>query len=251
MTRLRLPCILAFASLTSIAAAQSEPAYEPMANYHSSSVFAQVGQPVGRLRTKTSDGPSGCTAFLISQNLLMTNEHCVGERRWDRNKKKWFPRTVHKVDVEMGAIDPTNKKGFETFSVQMPPLEIDQKLDYAILKVNGNPAAKYGYLSISTDIPQFKMPLWIVGHPKLKVQQISRTACRVIKHPKPHRNRLHHTCATAGGNSGSPVFDASTGQVIALLYAHYSATVKDVGLAVSMHELVKHSKLLREIISAQ
>jgi len=242
---------MALAGLASCNPVQAEPTYEPMANYHTSSIFVQVGMPVGRLRTKTSYGPSGCTAFLISESHLMTNEHCVGKRRWDRKQKKWFSRNINKVEMEMGAIDPNNRSRIEKYTVQMPPLEIDEALDYAILKVKGNPAEKYGYLSISLEKPEYKMPLWIIGHPKLLPQQISRTHCRVIKHPKPHRKRLHHTCPTAGGNSGSPVFNASTSEVIALVYAHYSVTQKDVGLAVPFHLIAEQSKLLRDIINAQ
>ncbi|WP_275290376.1 trypsin-like serine peptidase [Sulfitobacter mediterraneus] len=222
-----------------------------MLDYHPTSIFAQVGQPVGRLRTLTSFGRSGCTAFLISPTHLMTNEHCIGDRHWDHKTKTWLPRTVQSVKVEMGAVDPNDNQRIDTYSVQMPPLEMNEALDYAILNVTGNPADKYGYLAISTAKPAFKMPLWIIGHPKLKVQQISRLHCRVIQHARPHKHRLHHTCPTAGGNSGSPVFDASTHEVIAINHARYSAEVRDVGLAVPFHIIAAQSPLLRAIIGNQ
>lgn len=251
-TRLkRILTTLILIGTSSLGSVHAEPAYEPIFNYHPTSIFAQIGHPVGRLRIQTSRGRSGCTAFLISETHLMTNEHCVGKRAWDHKKREWFPRIVLKVKVEMAAVDPKDNSSMETFAVQMPPLEINEALDYAIMKVEGNPAAKYGYLAISTAKPQMKMPLWIIGHPKLKVQQISRVRCMVIKHPIPHPNRLHHTCPTAGGNSGSPVFDASTSEVIALNYAHYSVKVRDIGLAVSFHEIAKQSPLLREILKTQ
>lgn len=247
----RLFCTaLALACFASQATAQSEPAYEPIHEYHPTSIFALVGSPVGRLRSKTSLGPSGCTGFLISPTHLMTNEHCVGDRWWDRKTKTWLPREVISVVVEMGAVDPSDPKRIETFAVQLPPLEKNEALDYAILTVEGNPAETFGFLSISTAPPQTGMPLWIIGHPKLLVQQISRVRCRVIEHARPHADRLHHTCPTAGGNSGSPVFDASTSEVIALNNAHYSAENREVGLAVPFRLIAAQSPLLRSIIDS-
>lgn len=238
--------------VTSISlASASEPEYEPIISYHQNSIFAQVGKPVGRLRTQTSNGPSGCTAFLISEKHLMTNEHCIGNRVWNRKEQVWTPRTITSVKVEMGATGSTEPNSMKTYAVRLPPLETNRVLDYAILEFEGNPTSEFGYLSISTTKLDYNMPLWIIGHPKLKPQQISRITCKVIKHPKPRPNRLHHTCPTAGGNSGSPVFDASTGQVIALVYAHYSVDRKDIGLAITMSELAKQSPILSAIINDQ
>lgn len=248
--RLRARGLLSVAALA-ISPALAEPNYEPIYNYHPTSIFAQVGQPVGRLRTTTDRGASGCTAFLISTRHMITNEHCVGERYWNRDTKEWMPRQILSVTLEMGVVDPNDQTSVETFAVQMPPLEMDEALDYAILSIVGNPADTYGFLSISAETPRFKTPLWIIGHPKLKVQQISRLHCRVIKHPRPHRRRLHHTCPTEGGNSGSPVFDASTGNVIAINNAHYSAEIRDIGLAVPFSLIAEQSAILRSIIDGQ
>lgn len=234
--------------VTGIAA---DASFEPILNYHAASIFVQVGLPVGRLNVDTSIGGHLCTAFLISETHLMTNAHCVGNTKFDAKKNKRIPRTVSKVELEMGFVDPANRLNVRTFSVHMPPLEMNRTLDYAILKVEGNPSAKFGYLSISTIKPEEKMPLWIIGHPAGMAQQISRVHCRVIRHAKPHARRLHHTCPAIGGNSGSPVFDASTGDVIAIHHASYSLSKPDIGLAIPFYYIVKQSDLLRSILQIQ
>lgn len=255
--QLRLPYLKSVCSASALIlastfnSANAEPAYEPIINYHPSSIFAQFGKAVGRLRIQTSRGHSGCTAFLISEIHLMTNEHCVGKRAWDHKNRKWLPREVHKVKVEMAAVNPKDKTKIETFAVQMPPLEINEAFDYAILKVDGNPASRFGYLSISTQAPEAKIPLWIIGHPKLKVQQISRIACRVISANIYGKNSFTHTCPTIGGSSGSPVFDASTGSVIGLNHARDASKIPQLGYAIPFSKIAKQSSLLREIIKAQ
>lgn len=255
--QLRLPYLKAVCSASALIlasafnSAHAEPAYEPIINYHPSSIFAQFGKAVGRLRIQTSHGRSGCTAFLISEIHLMTNEHCVGKRAWDHKNRKWLPREVHKVEVEMAAVDPKDKTKIETFAVQMPPLEINEAFDYAILKVDDNPASRYGYLSISTQAPEAKIPLWIIGHPKLKVQQISRIACRVIDANIYGRNSFTHTCPTIGGSSGSPVFDASTGSVIGIAHAVDDYLNPKTGYAMPFSKIAKQSPLLRKIIETQ
>jgi len=243
---------LALAGLASINPVLAEPAYEPMANYHSSSIFVQVGTPVGRLNIKTDKGNFYCTGFLISQKHVMTNQHCVDNKWYDRKTKKKTYQKVEKIDLELGYIDPANKSKIKTFNVKLPALEVSKTLDYAILEVEGNPAQTFGYLSISSVQPVEKMPLWIIGHPRGKAQQISRIKCLSIFPIQKRNNRLQHTCPAVPGSSGSPVFDASTGQVIAIHHAGYITKSKQkIGLAVPLADIANQSSLLRDIINTQ
>ena len=225
-----------------------EPDYEPLSDYHANSVFGQIGTPVGKLIITTNRGIYNCTAFLISPPYLMTNEHCVSSRIYDVKKKKWIMRQITKVHVEMNYVDPSDRSYVKDFFVQMPPLEMNATLDYAILKVEGNPAAEFGYLSLSISKPQEKTPLWIIGHPRGLAKQISRVHCRVLPYSKPHIRSLHHTCPAVPGSSGSPVFDANTSQVIALNYAGLGGTNFKIGLAVPFYHIAKQSSLLRSIL---
>lgn len=244
--------MLLLSANNSLCLAAAEPAYEPMIDYHSSSIFAQVGTPVGRLSIKTDKGSFYCTAFLISESHLMTNHHCIDDNWYDNKKKKTIKQTIEKISLELGYLDTKNKSAVKSFNVELNSLEKNKSLDYAILKVKGNPAESFGYLSISATKPVAKMPLWIIGHPRGKPQQISRIQCLSILPIEKRRNRLQHTCPAVPGSSGSPVFDASTGQVIAIHNAGYTTkSKKKIGLAVPLADIANQSSLLREIINAQ
>ena len=49
---------------------------EPIINYSSGSVFAQIGRSVGRLDVLTDKGIFPCTAFIVSEKYILTNYHC-------------------------------------------------------------------------------------------------------------------------------------------------------------------------------
>ena len=254
LSELRLTSALAVAitGLSCLTPAQAEPAYEPMANYHASSIFAQVGQPVGRLKIKTDKGSFHCTGFLISTNHVMTNDHCVDDKWPNRKTKKTINRNVQAISFELGYVDATNKTTVKIYTVKLPALERSKALDYAILEVEGNPAEHFGYLAIAASTLMVKMPLWIIGHPRGKPQQISRIQCLSVTPIQKARNRLQHTCPAMPGSSGSPVFDASTGQVIAIHHAAYTTkSKKKIGLAVPLADIANQSKLLRDIINTQ
>lgn len=242
---------LALVSACGVSSAQAEPIYEPILDYHASSIFAQVGAPVGRLHIQTSAGNYYCTGFLISKNLLITNEHCVAKVWYDKKQNKIIPQIIKKITLELGYIDPTNKSASSHFYVKLPALETNKELDYAILEVENNPAEEFGYLSISTVEPKEKSPLWIIGHPRGKAQQISRVHCKSIRPVARSSKRIQHSCPAVSGSSGSPVFDASTGEVIAIHHASIKNAKPKVGLAVPFFEIAKQSKLLRGILKFQ
>ena len=49
---------------------------EPIINYSSGSVFAEIGKSVGRLDVLTDKGVFPCTAFIVSEQHILTNHHC-------------------------------------------------------------------------------------------------------------------------------------------------------------------------------
>ncbi|MBL4761023.1 MAG: trypsin-like peptidase domain-containing protein [Mariprofundaceae bacterium] len=247
----QLPTALALFGISSASVAQAEPTYEPILDYHASSIFAQVGAPVGRLHIQTSAGNFYCTGFLISENHLITNRHCLAKIRYDKKQKKNIPQMIKKVTLELGYIDPANKTASTRYKVKLPALETNEALDYAILEVENDPASEFGYLSISTNVIKEKSPLWIIGHPRGKAQQISRIHCKSILPARSIPNRIQHTCPAMSGSSGSPVFDASTGQVIAVHHASIKGVKPKIGLAVPFSEIIKQSMLLRKILKTR
>ncbi|WP_418595448.1 trypsin-like serine peptidase [Ponticoccus sp. (in: a-proteobacteria)] len=185
---------------------------EPISTYSAEADFVKLGRGVGLLRIETDGGTFPCTAFLVSETHLLTNNHCV-------------PGVLEHPDVTAteilsvtwmaGYTHPGMIEEAESFDVDVTPVETSQELDYTVLRVRGDPASRYPVLPLTDAVAKEGMPYWIIGHPKGESQRISREGCRAARPPS-EGNRLRHTCDTLGGNSGSPIFDSSARQVIGL-----------------------------------
>jgi V8-like Glu-specific endopeptidase len=99
------------------------------------------------------------------------------------------------------------------YTVSPAPIESNKTLDYTILEVFGDPGATFGQLRIASSEPFENAPLWIIGHPLGEAQRISREQCK-SGNPVLSGGRLLHTCDTLPGNSGSPVIDPDSREVI-------------------------------------
>ena len=218
---------------------------EPIQNYSADSVFARMGRAVGRLDILTDSKVSPvapCTAFIVSENYLLTNHHCVpGILDNDHVKAT----TIEAVKFVAGYVQQGVTEGTKIFEVNPVPLEASKDLDFAILEVFGDPSAEYGKLKLSDRLPQVGDPYWVIGHPMGEAQRISREKCKANS-PAVSDNRLLHTCDTLPGNSGSPVIDASLQQVVGL---HHAGSKRDsVNFAIPMREILSHSPILAALV---
>lgn len=230
----------------SVNVAPAEISLEPVSSYNRTSVFFQVGLPVGKLLIRTEIGTGSCTGFLIAERYLITNEHCIADKPVDGEQDQQRTVPVVKVDLLLGYLDDADNGVQTEYSVVLPPVEANEDLDYAILEVLGNPSEKFGFLSISAAPATENMPLWIIGHPHGEPQQISRTFCKSATPPIFKKTRLRHSCGSKPGSSGSPVFDASTRHVIALHHAHLPHDKS--GLAVLFSVIVPQSPFLQRLM---
>lgn len=92
------------------------------------------------------------------------------------------------------------------------------ELDYAVLVFGGNPAAVWGKLALSGSDPALASAIYVIQHPAGEAKKISKKHCAVGAVPVDGRGSgtdFAHTCDTAGGSSGSPVFN-DAGEVVGL-----------------------------------
>lgn len=205
---------------------------EPIVNYSSDSVFAQLGKSVGRLDTLTDVQVFPCTAFIVSDKHIMTNYHCsVGLL----DNPATGASRIDAMSFLIGYLRTGVEENARKFTVIPTPVEASESLDYAIHEVIGNPSEEFGILRLSDRIPQLGDPFWIIGHPRGEAQRISREQCRASDPPISNR-RLLHTCDTLPGNSGSPVIDATTRTVVAL--HHAGSSIDDVNFGILMKEIL-------------
>jgi formylglycine-generating enzyme required for sulfatase activity/V8-like Glu-specific endopeptidase len=220
-------------------------ANEPVANYDPRSIIRRLGRSVGRLDIRTNVRTFPCTGFLVSEKYLLTNYHCVPGVVDLPEAKLAGVKRIDGVQIVLGYTKEGVAETAEIFSVSPEPVEADRELDYAILEVFGGPAKTFGTLKLAAVEPLQNAPLVIIGHPLGKAQSVSREQCKSDA-PAVSAKRLRHTCDTLPGNSGSPVIDDETRNVIAL---HHAGSARNtINYAVPLAEIVKTSPILRGLI---
>lgn len=214
---------------------------ESIRNYSSDSVFARMGQSVGRLDILTDKGIFPCTAFIVSNKHILTNHHCVPGIL--DNEKAGATR-IDAVQFVAGYTQQGVEEGTRKYTVIPVPLETSKDLDYSVLEVLGDPSEIFGKLTLTDREPRDGDPYWVIGHPMGEAQRISREKCKANT-PALSQSRLLHTCDTLPGNSGSPVIDASLQQVVGL---HHAGSKRDsVNFAIPMREILGTSSLLASL----
>jgi len=175
---------------------------EEIVRYHGDPCIWAASRAVAKLSYVKPDGPYSCTGFLVSEDLLLTNDHCV-------NTAALCATTLAIFGNERsgdGALEPGEQ--FHCRDV----VKQDQGLDFALLRIDGRPGRRWGYLRLANrDVGT--EPLYVVGHPGGRPKQISKRECAVSTPVAPGMARtpvdFGHVCDTETGNSGSPVLDAS------------------------------------------
>lgn len=189
-------------------------AMEPVAELAPSDIMRKLAAPVGRLTVTfkagtTAPGEQGayCTASLIDKDLILTNHHCVPGRG-----------NVEQAWLTLGYLKPRSRTGVAQFPVKLPAVEASDALDYAILRVEGNPGAEWGTVALSAATPDALNSLFLIHHPGGYPQYVTRGRCQTSE-PAVDGSDLLHTCDTIGGSSGAPIFDNNSRLVVGL---HYS-----------------------------
>ena len=213
---------------------------EPVSRYGAHSLIRELGKPIGRLDIRTDVGTFPCTAFLISDTLILTNHHCVpGVIEDPRTRAK----TIDAISLLLGYVSEGIAAGTRRFDVIMPPIETDKDLDYSILKVSGSEIGLFGQVKLAVVEPRDNDPYMIIGHPVGSAQHVSREGCASAA-PAVAEQRLRHECDTLPGNSGSPVLDHVSNRALAI--HHAGSSLHGINYAVPFSIIIQHSAVLRE-----
>jgi trypsin-like peptidase len=173
--------------------------------------FYKWGVPVAMILFVSADTnkDSGCTAFLISKDLLMTNQHCVSE--------SWQLPTVK---VYFGY--ESNPQKIEEFAVSELVAQ-SPCLDYALLRLD-RPAEGWGMVSIDDSKRRDKdQKLVLIQNAPTERKKIAVHKCKVqfveAKGVSGELTDFYHLCDSNFGSSGSPVMDLISGKVVGLHHA--------------------------------
>lgn len=153
------------------------------------------------------------TGFLVANNMVMTNHHVVGCA----------------LQSDLGGIDMEVTFGWRSKESSVTRYRLtqtdwlvvtDKVLDYAILRVDGQPGTdpivkggslERGYFSLTSETPETGEPLIIAQHPYDKLDREPSTLRLTIGFVRPReegqpQHVIRHTANTSEGSSGSPVF---------------------------------------------
>ncbi len=151
------------------------PNYELLATYDQGSRFHKLAKPVGRLDILLGNGRmTFCTASIISEKHIITNHHCIPGTH---------SSPVTQASLLMDYLQIDTPEGTERYPVSVKPVEKNKELDYAILEVEGNPAAKFGTISTEVRDPRPGESLIVIHHPAGLPKHLTRGGCRT-KTPK-------------------------------------------------------------------
>lgn len=153
---------------------------------------------------------ANCTGFLVAPNLVVTAGHCMSERN-SCSSFKWV------FDYQEGVFNPNKILAENVYSCKKIlglQLDSDSKLDYAVVqldrKVTGRVPLAYRKKGKVKDFSS----VYVIGHPSGLTAKFSDDA-KVYEND----NRIYFKADldTFGGNSGSPIFNESTGVVEGIL----------------------------------
>ncbi|WP_136441538.1 right-handed parallel beta-helix repeat-containing protein [Pacificoceanicola onchidii] len=214
---------------------------EPIIEYGETSPAVRLGRPIGRLDTLYANGQTGfCTAFIVDDKHIVTNHHCIPGMDGDPTGAD---SNVQAAQFVAGYIKPGRSEGATRFTVSPQIVETNRALDYTVLRVFGNPSAKFGRMELAAADPEDAEFLWIIGHPQGQSQHISREGCAAAAPAISQEGKLVHSCDTLGGNSGSPVIRISDKRVIGLHHAGDNRT--GYNMAIPMTRILAQSRVLK------
>lgn len=154
-----------------------------------------------------------CTGVLIAPDIVLTNEHCIANDAACASMRAIFGYEFGK-DGRLGMGPQIACAGFD-------PDWSNFALDVTALRLVGPPGPDFRPIFIedgdgTPNAPEG--PLFIVQHPGPHPKQVSTIDCAAAAFPVAGRgdgSDFTHTCDTAEGSSGAPVFDAA-GRLVGL-----------------------------------
>lgn len=226
------------------------PNFEPILDFTPQNRYRRLARSIGRLDMLLEDGNgnqfvSTCTATLIAEDYILTNFHCIpGE---EPNMR------LVQAMLRLGYLHPDNEQG-EVFNVDITPLENNRSLDFSVLRVEGRPGAKYGFVPLIPRTPRPGEELFMIHHPSGKPQRLTRRNCRLVNSNFAiSHDLLRHRCDTEGGSSGSLIFsDNNLGgnfEVVGLHFAGFRERAADAyNSAKPIMSVINSSTILQRLV---
>eukprot|EP01062_Namystynia_karyoxenos_P058613 TRINITY_DN50132_c0_g1_i1.p1 TRINITY_DN50132_c0_g1~~TRINITY_DN50132_c0_g1_i1.p1 ORF type:complete len:607 (+),score=69.31 TRINITY_DN50132_c0_g1_i1:100-1821(+) len=169
---------------------------------------------------------ASCTAWrLTTNNLMITNEHCLGGQEELQSAEVQFNFQRAGCGRGTGVAVTVKVTAHQLLTVD----EMD-RLDFALFRLTEagfERVRQFGWLSISPDEPRLSTRIYIPQHPSGERKQLAIVEntfsgfCEIRDmHPQGNRDWAHYKmgyrCDTQGGSSGAPIIRTSDHMVVGL-----------------------------------
>ncbi len=182
--------------------AKSGGAFEPIRALRPDDEIRKIARSVGRVDVlaKNESGADvswSCTGTLLQHGYVLTNHHCIpGEGHV----------TPVRAIIWMNYLEQDGREAHR-FELSVTPVETDEKLDFAIVKVQGD-ASEFEGLRLSSAAVQPDQSLLVLHHPQRRPMVMTRFRCQAYSE-QPDAASLRHRCDTLPGSSGALILSNS------------------------------------------
>ena len=196
---------------------------------------------IGRVAGITaSGGEYHCTGTLISENVVLTNSHCVFDSKTRKlNQKIWFqPNVINAEVLDKSDVATVKEVIYGTDFTDRNSVQND----WAVMLIDRPLGRKYGYLGLknlpTSAFAKIPQQLFFVGYsgdfPNPQKRGFQRftagmgwtagaqQGCSIVGE---EQGILFHDCDTAGGSSGGPIIAVIDNEP--LIVALNNAEIKD------------------------
>lgn len=195
-------------------------------NFECASLGGRCPEGISRLFIVDSSDPNRsavCSGFMVSQNRLVTNHHCVPNASACRNTFiATYTGTSH-VTTRCKSIIKTEQDSND-------PNDPARKLDYTVMEVEDNYQSDFFNLSLNQAQPQDIIHSWVIDHTGLDdfpsnlfESRITEFECTVADQTE-RASLLMLKCPIISGNSGSPALNTN-GNVIGVIWGGSLGTI--------------------------
>lgn len=178
------------------------PKDRPVVFYRDNPKLIAASRSVAKLRYAKDGRMYSCTGFMISPDILLTNHHCISSENVCASTIAIFGYEYNeKSELQQG----------DEFKCQQM-LDADPGLDFAILRIRGNPGVKERWGALDWDGANLRKggQLTLIQHPDGDPKRVAHEGCAVstlnaVGKIHADETDFGHTCDTMTGSSGSPV----------------------------------------------
>jgi V8-like Glu-specific endopeptidase len=182
---------------------------EPVRVYGNVPILSERIHSVAKIIFIENGLSESCTGFLIDDDRMLTNEHCINKTDVCKTALAIFDYEV----TETGSIDTGQQFRCTQF------IAADHTLDVSLIRLAGKPGLLYGHLTLNGRAVVLGEQLYLIQHPAGEPKQISRKGCSITTAVAPGNGLatdFGHKCDTLGGASGSPLLGGGDFTVIGL-----------------------------------